>query len=253
MSSPPAFRRSLMPINWGAGCPQVPTGGLMTSRFLYARRDFIAVIGAAALARPAAALAQDPVRRLGMLMPFLEDDPEAGTRVAALLQKLQELGWAVGRNLRIEARWSGADLGRTRNAAAELAASAPDVTLDAGTPALTALTDKTRSVPIVFVAVPDPVGQSLVANVARPGGNATGFANLDFPVGGKWLELLKAIAPDVTRVALLFNPQTSAGGGANFVRLLDEGAHSFSIQPIAGPVHEPGEIDRTVEAFAVIE
>ena len=122
--------------------------------------------------------------------------------------------------------------------------------LAAGTPALAVLSEETRSVPIVFVAVPDPVGQGLVASVARPGSNATGFANLDFPVGGKWLELLKSIAPGVTRVALLFNPETSAGGGADLVKLLEEGARSLSVASIAGPVRERGEIERTLEAFA---
>jgi ABC-type uncharacterized transport system substrate-binding protein len=214
------------------------------------RREFMALVAGIALARPKAALAQDPVRRIGMLMPFAEDDPEAVIRVAVLQQKLQELGWAVGRKLRIEARWSGGDLGRTRIFAAELAATAPDVILAAGTPALTALTKETRSVPIVFVAVPDPVGQGLVASLARPGGSATGFANLDFPVGGKWLELLKTIAPGVTRVVLLFNPETAAGGGSHLLHLLGEGAAPLSVESIAGPVHERGEIERTIEAFA---
>ena len=214
------------------------------------RRKFIALVAGIALARPKAARAHDPVRRIGMLMPFAEDDPEAVIRVAVLQQKLQELGWAVGRKLRIEARWSGGDVARTRTAAVELVAMAPDVILAAGTPALTALTQQTRSVPIVFVAVPDPVGQGLVASLARPGGNVTGFANLDFPVGGKWLELLKAVAPGVTRVVLLFNPETAAGGGSHLLQLLGEGAGSLLLESIAGPVQERGEIERTIETFA---
>jgi putative tryptophan/tyrosine transport system substrate-binding protein len=214
------------------------------------RREFMALLGGIALVRPRAALADNPVRRIGMLMPFAEDDPEAVIRVAVLQQKLQELGWVVGRKLRIEARWSGGDVARTRTAAAELVATAPDVILAAGTPALTALTQQTRSVPIVFVAVPDPVGQGLVASLARPGGNVTGFANLDFPVGGKWLELLKAVAPGVTRVVLLFNPETAAGGGSHLLQLLREGAGSLLLESIAGPVQERGEIERTIETFA---
>jgi len=214
------------------------------------RREFMALLGGIALVRPRKALADNPVRRIGMLMPFAEDDPEAVIRVAVLQQKLQELGWMVGRKLRIEARWSGGDVARTRTAAAELVATAPDVILAAGTPALTALTQQTRSVPIVFVAVPDPVGQGLVASLARPGGNVTGFANLDFPVGGKWLELLKAVAPGVTRVVLLFNPETAAGGGSHLLQLLGEGAGSLLLESIAGPVHERGEIERTIETFA---
>jgi putative tryptophan/tyrosine transport system substrate-binding protein len=214
------------------------------------RREFMVLLGGIALVRPRTALADNPVRWIGMLMPFAEEDPEAVIRVAVLQQKLQELGWAVGRNLRIEARWSGGDIARTRTAAAELVATAPDVILAAGTPALTALTKQTRSVPIVFVAVPDPVGQGLVASLARPGGNATDFANLDFPVGGKWLELLKAVAPGVARVMLLFNPEAAAGGGSHLLQALREAAGSLSVESIAGPVHERGEIERTIAAFA---
>src|SRR6266536_4215566 len=173
------------------------------------RREFLALLCAMALARTRIAKAREPVRRIGMLMPFAEDDPEALIRVATFSQKLQELGWVVGRNIRLEARWSGVDPSRTRRSAAELAAIAPDVILAAGTPALVALGNEKPSIPIVFVAVPDPVGQGLVANLARPGGNVTGFANLDFPVDGKWLELLKAIAPGVTRVLLRSEEHTS--------------------------------------------
>ena len=214
------------------------------------RREFLALLCAMALARTRIAKAREPVRRIGMLMPFAEDDPEALIRVATFSQKLQELGWVVGRNIRLEARWSGVDPGRTRRSAAELAAIAPDVILAAGTPALVALGNEKPSIPIVFVAVPDPVGQGLVANLARPGGNVTGFANLDFPVDGKWLELLKAIAPGVTRVLLLFNPQAAADGGSRLSRLLGEGARSLAVESSVGPVRERGEIERTIEAFA---
>jgi len=214
------------------------------------RREFLTVLGGNALPRPTAALAENRVRRIGMLMPFAEDDPEAVIRVAAFRQKLHELGWAVDRNLRIEARWSGGDLSRTRISAAELSVIGPDVILAAGTPALAALTNETRSVPIVFVAVPDPVGQGLVASLAHPGSNATGFANLDFPVGGKWLELLKAIAPGVTRVLLLFNPETAAASGSHFLQLLEEGAGPLLVESTSGPVHDRDGIERTIETFA---
>jgi putative ABC transport system substrate-binding protein len=214
------------------------------------RRDFLALLCAMALARTQIAKAREPVRRVGMLMPFAEHDPEALIRVAAFGQKLQELGWVVGRNIRLEARWSSDDFARTRTSAAELAASAPDVILAAGTPALVALAKETHSVPIVFVAVPDPVGQGLVAGLARPGGNATGFANLDFPVDGKWLELLKTVAPGVTRVMLLFNPDAAAGGGSHFLRLLGEAAGPLSLEATAGPVRARGEIEHAVDAFA---
>src|SRR5207249_1465895 len=128
-----------------------------------------------------------------------------------------------------------------RRSAAELVALAPDVVLAAGTPALFALRNENSSIPIVFVAVPDPVGQELVTNLARPAGNVTGFAHLDFPVDGKWLELLKGIAPGVARVLLLFNPRSAAGGGSRVLQLLAEGARSLAIESSAGPVRERDE------------
>ncbi len=137
------------------------------------RREFLGGLCAMALARTQIAEAREPVRRIGMLMPFTEDDPEALIRVATFSQKLRELGWVVGQNIRLEARWSGADPSRTRRSATELVAIAPDVILAAGAPALIALGHEKSSIPIVFVAVPDPVGQELVANLARPAGNVT--------------------------------------------------------------------------------
>ena len=214
------------------------------------RRKILFALAGTPFIRPIAAAARERrVRLIGMLMPFDESDPEALTRVTAFRQRLEDLGWSVDHNLHIDVRWAGNNQKLIRTYAAELVGTAPDVILAAGTSALAALTKNTDSLPIVFVAVPDPVGQGLVADVARPGGNATGFANLDFPVGGKWLELLKDIAPGVMRVALLFNPETSAGG-SDFVRLLEEGARALSVQSTAGPVHEPGDIERTIEAFA---
>jgi putative ABC transport system substrate-binding protein len=213
------------------------------------RREFLALLGSAALVWPTAAVAEK-ARRVGMLMPFAEHDPEALIRVAAFSQKLQELGWVVGRNIRLVARWSESDAERTRKSAAELAATTPDVILAAGTPALVAITRETHSVPVVFVAVPDPVGQGLVAGLARPGGNATGFANLDLPVDGKWLELLNAAAPTVTRVLLLFNPDAAADGGSRFLRLLGEAAGPLRLDSIAGPVRARDEIERAVQTFA---
>ena len=215
------------------------------------RREFMALVGGA-LVWPKRAGGQSGhrIRLIGMLMPFSESDPEASTRVAAFLKELKDLGWTADRNFRIETRWTAADQGLTLSYAAQLVELAPDVVLAAGTPALGALIKQTGRVPIVFVAVPDPVGQGLVAGLAHPGGNVTGFANLDFPVGGKWLELLKGIAPGVMRVALLFNPETSAAGGSDFMRQLQEGARALSVESIAAPVHEPDEIGRTLEAFA---
>jgi putative ABC transport system substrate-binding protein len=216
------------------------------------RREIIFALAGTPFIRPIAAAErlERRVRLIGMLMPFGDSDPEALTRLAAFRQRLEDLGWTVDRNLRIEARWAGNNQKLIRTYAAELVNIAPDVILAAGTSALAALTEKTGSLPIVFVAVPDPVGQGLVADVARPGGNATGFANLDFPVGGKWLELLKDIAPGVTRVALLFNPETSAGGGSDFVRVFNEGARALLVESTVAAVHEPDDIKRMIEAFA---
>jgi putative tryptophan/tyrosine transport system substrate-binding protein len=210
--------------------------------FAFAGTPFIWPIAAAAKERRA--------RLIGMLMPFGESDPEALTRFTAFRQRLEDLGWTVDRNLRIDARWAGNNRKLVQTYAAELVRIAPDVILAAGTSALAALIKNTDRLPIVFVAVPDPVGQGLVADVARPGGNVTGFANLDFPVGGKWLELLKDVAPGVTRVALLFSPETSAGGGSDFVRVFNEGARALLVESTAAAVHEPDDIERTIEAFA---
>jgi putative tryptophan/tyrosine transport system substrate-binding protein len=215
------------------------------------RREIVFALAGTPFIWPIAAAARDRrVRLIGMLMPFGESDPEALTRFAAFRQRLEDLGWTVDHNLRIDARWAGNDQKLIRTHAAELVNIAPDAILAAGTSALAALTENTHSLPIVFVAVPDPVGQGLVADVARPGGNATGFANLDFPVGGKWLELLKDVAPGVTRVALLFNPETSAGGGSDFVRVFNEGARALLVESTAAPVLKPSDIERTVEVFA---
>ncbi len=216
------------------------------------RREFILTAASAVLASPkvAAAGSRHLVQLVGMLMPFSESDPEALIRIVAFRQRLQDIGWTVDRNLRIEVRWAASDQKLTSTYAKELVGMAPDVILAAGTPARIALTKNTTSVPIVFVAVPDPVGQGLIAGLAHPGGNATGFANLDFPVGGKWPELLKGIAPGVTRMALLFNPETSAGGGSDFVRQLQEGARALSVESVAAPVRNADDIGRTLEAFA---
>jgi ABC-type uncharacterized transport system substrate-binding protein len=216
------------------------------------RREFIIAAASVALVWPKrlSPRSADRVRIVGMLMPFADGDPEARIRIMAFQQRLQELGWRLDHAFRIEVRWDAGDQKLTSKYATELVGSAPDVILAAGTPALTALMRNTASVPIVFVAVPDPVGQGLIADLAQPGGNATGFANLDFPVGGKWLELLKAIAPGVMQVALLFNPETSAAGGSEFLRQLQEGARALSIESTAAPVHEPDDIGRALATFA---
>ena len=166
------------------------------------RRDFITLLGGATVARPITAHAQqaERMRRIGVLMDLAENDPEGQVRIAAFLQGLQQLGWTDGRNVRIDTRWTAGDADRTRRQAAELIALAPDVVVATGTPTLGPLQQATRTVPIVFMMTVDPVGGGFVDSLARPGGNTTGFMLFEYGMGGKWLELLKEIAPRVTRV-----------------------------------------------------
>src|SRR3989442_341956 len=182
------------------------------------RRAFITLIGgaaaAASLSWPRAARAQqgERMRRIGVLLNLAADDPETRARLAAFLQGLQELGWSEGRNLRIDYRWGVGDTDRHRQNAAELAALAPDVILAHGSPIVRQLQRATRTVPIVFVSVADPVGGGFAASLARPGGNATGFMNLEYGLGGKWLELLKQIAPQVKLSRVILGSEPVSGG-----------------------------------------
>ena len=213
------------------------------------RREFITLLGGAA-AWPLAARAQQPeqMRRIGVLTNLVADDPEAQARVGAFLQGLQELGWAVGRNMRIEYRWGAGDADRTRGYAAELVALAPDVILTSGASALAPLLQATRSVPVVFAQVPDPVGAGFVNSLARPGGNTTGFITYEYGLSGKWLELLTQIAPSVTRAAVIRDPAVSAGTGQwGAIQ-----AVAPSVRVLVSPVNvrDAGEIERDVAAFA---
>jgi len=214
------------------------------------RRDFVVLLGGAAVAWPLAARAQQPeqMRRIGVLTNLVADDPEAQARVGAFLQGLQELGWAVGRNMRIEYRWGAGDADRTREYAAELVALAPDVILTSGASALAPLLQATRSVPVVFAQVPDPVGAGFVNSLARPGGNTTGFITYEYGLSGKWLELLTQIAPSVTRAAVIRDPAVSAGTGQwGAIQ-----AVAPSVRVLVSPVNvrDAGEIERDVAAFA---
>ena len=179
------------------------------------RREFITLLGGAAVAWPLAARAQQPerMRRIGVLMPGTADDADYQARMAAFLQGLQQLGWSDGRNVRIDIRWATADADQIRRHAAELVALAPDVILAPGATTVGPLLQATRTVPIVFPVIADPVGAGFVDSLARPGGNATGFMNFEYSIGGKWLELLKQIAPGVTRVAVLRDAATPSGVG----------------------------------------
>jgi putative ABC transport system substrate-binding protein len=178
------------------------------------RREFITLVGGAA-AWPLAARAQqtERMRRIGILLNLASDDAEGQARLAAFHQGLQQLGWTVGRNVQIDYRWGAGDADRIRKFAAELVALAPDVILSAGSPSVAALQQATRTVPIVFVTVVDPVSSGFVDTLARPGGNITGFALYEYSISGKWLQLLKEIAPRVTRAAVIRDPALTAGGG----------------------------------------
>ena len=214
------------------------------------RRDFITLLGGAAAAWPIAARAQqrERVRRIGIIVPAAADDPEFQARVGAFLQELALLGWAIGPNLQIDMRWAGADPADIRRQVAELIALAPAAILATGSAATGPLVQATRSVPIVFVLVPDPVGAGFVDNLARPGGNATGFLSFEYGLSGKWLTILKEIAPSVSRVGVIRDPAITAGIG--------QFAAIQSIAPLVGTevnalnVRDAGEIERTVAAFA---
>jgi putative ABC transport system substrate-binding protein len=214
------------------------------------RRDFIALLGGAAAAWPLAARAQqaDRMRRIGVLTPFAADDPEAKARVEAFVQALQQLGWSVDRNLQIDIRWGTGDAARTRHYAAELVALAPDAILAAGGATVGPLLQATRSVPIVFTLTPDPVGAGFVDSLAHPGGNATGFTNFEYGIGVKWLELLKEIAPRVTRAAVLRDPAIPAGIGEFGAIQAIAPSLGIELRPI--DMRDASEIERAVTAFA---
>jgi ABC-type uncharacterized transport system substrate-binding protein len=214
------------------------------------RREFITLLGGAAGSWPLAARAQQPdrVRRIGNLMNVPETDREAPARIAAFLAGLQQLGWSDGRNMRIDHRWAAGDAERYGRYAAELVALAPDVILATAGPSVVALQQATRTVPIVFVQLIDPVGAGLVASLARPGGNITGFTAFEYGMSAKWLELLKEVVPHVTRVAVVRDPGITAGIGQ--FAAIQVAAPSFGVElsPVDG--RDAGEIERAVAAFA---
>jgi putative ABC transport system substrate-binding protein len=214
------------------------------------RREFIGLLaGAAAWVLEARAQQQrEPMRRIGVLMNLAADDPEGQARLAAFLQGLQEAGWAVGRNAQIDIRWGMGDAERSRKNATELVALTSDVVLATTFPTVAALQQATRAVPIVFAGVIDPVGAGLVASLARPGGNITGIAGFEYGLSAKWLELLKQVAPHLTRVAVLRDSLTPVGIGQ--LAAIQGVASSFGVELSPLVVRDVGEIEPAVAAFA---
>jgi putative ABC transport system substrate-binding protein len=214
------------------------------------RREFIALLGGAAATWPLAARAQqtERVRRICVLMSTAVDDPQDQARLAAFAQGLQELGWTIGRNLRIDYRWGASSPDNTRKYAAELAALAPDVMLASGTIALAAVQQISHTIPVVFVNLIDPVSGGFVESLARPGGNATGFLLFEYGISGKWLELLKEIAPRVTRVAVLRDPTQVSGGGQ--LGAIQSAASQLGVEFRPVGVRDAKEIERGITDFA---
>ena len=203
------------------------------------RREFIALFGSAAATWPLAAHAQQPerVRRIGVLMGFAESDSEGQAGIAAFRDGLQKVGWTEGRNIEIEIRWAAADVESMKQFAKELVALQPDLIVTSSTPATAAMLQQTRTIPVIFVLVGDPIGSGFVTSLARPGGNVTGFTPIVGSLGGKWVEVLRDIAPRVSKVTLVFNPPTAPFVEA-YVNAFRAAAASLGVEAIVGPVND---------------
>src|SRR5215472_14555360 len=215
------------------------------------RRNFITGLVSTPAAWPLTARAQQPnrVRRIGVLLAYLESDHDAQSWVSAFRQELGKLGWVEGSNIHIDVRWATADVQAVERSAKELVALQPDFILTVSTPATAAMVQQTRTIPIIFVMVGDPVGSGFVESLSRPGGNLTGFTNNQSPLIGKWMELLKEIAPTVTRAAMLFNP-TTASFLAYYLNPFKAAAESFGMEAIVAPVEDESELDSVVATQA---
>jgi putative ABC transport system substrate-binding protein len=213
------------------------------------RREFFTLLGGAAAAWPLASRAQqERMRRIGVLMPFVAGDPEAQVRSTVFAQTLQQLGWTVGRNLQIDYRFAGGEADRVRQNAAELVALAPDVIMTVGSITVAPIQQATRTIPIVFTNVADPVGAGIVQSLARPGGNATGFTNFEYSMSGKWVELLKQIAPHVRRAAVLRDPTAAAGIGQ--FAAIQGVAQSLGVELTPVAARDTAELEHSMAAFA---
>jgi putative tryptophan/tyrosine transport system substrate-binding protein len=218
----------------------------------FGRRELMALLACGLVVRPGRAVAQpgERARRLGVLMGYTVDDREAQVRLAAFKQALEQLGWAEGRNFKIEQRWAAGNTDQTRAYAAELVALAPDAILAATTVVVRALLRETRTIPIIFLSVSDPAGDGFVQSLSRPSGNATGFTNLERSLSGKWLELMKELVPTVTHVAALYNPAVAAGGGAYYWMPFEAAALSSRVEPVRAPVQHVDEMEAHVSKLA---
>ena len=215
------------------------------------RRDFLSLIGGAAATWPLAVRAQQParLRQVAILRAEVAGDPEGLRNSGALIQGLQALGWTPGRNVRIEQRWAGGSVDAMKALARELVALEPDVIVVVSTPVSAAVMQETHTIPIIFVQNFDPVGSGLVKSLVAPDGNITGFTSYEPGISSKWLELLKGVAPQVARVAIVYNPQTAPYAGV-FLRSIEAASPIFAIQPIAMPIQDSGTIEKSIEAFA---
>ena len=216
------------------------------------RREALVLLGNAAIAPsfPRIVSAQQRVAHIGVLMPSVEGDAPAQAEIRVFRDEFQKLGWTESRNARIDMRWAGGEIGRIRTYAKELIALKPDVIVCRSTPVTTTLMEESRTIPIVFVNVSDPVGSGIAASMARPGGNATGFTNVEASLGGKWVEVLKEINPRVTRIAAMFGAKTSPEGGAFYLRLIQNAARTIAVETMAVAVQDAADIERAIETLA---
>src|SRR3984893_7146906 len=214
------------------------------------RREFITLVGGVAASWPFGTEAQqsDRVKRVGVLFARAQNDGQVHAQVFE--QELQKLGWSKDHTVRFDYRWAAGDPERISTFAKEVVDARPDVIVGHTTVAVAALLRETRTIPIVFVGVTDPIGSGFVTSLARPGKNVTGFVDLEPSLGSKWVELLKQLVPDLTRLACIFNPETAAGGGSYYMRAVEAAASSLGIQAVAAPAHNAEEIERVLAALA---
>jgi putative tryptophan/tyrosine transport system substrate-binding protein len=218
------------------------------------RRDFISLVGGTLAASPLQVRAQqsERMRRIGVLMGYAESDVGAKGRLDRFVQRLAELGWVDGRNLAIDVRWAAGNPTQTREFAKELVELQPEIIVANSTPVTAALQRETRSIPIIFIGVSDPIGPGFVKSLPRPGGNITGFTNLEETMGGKWLELLREIAPSISQASMLFNPETANAGasGGIYLKSIETAARVTGTELIVSAVHDPAGIDEVFAAMA---